>query len=173
MTTSHRRRLTIALAMTLPLLASCGGGGGGNDGLAKSPTVQPVPEDIAKIFNKPLYKNARWGLRVVDLDTGRVIHDENAGRQMLIGSVRKLFSVGLALEALGPGHVFRTPVYRRGTVDAAGVLHGDLIVRASGDLAMGGRTNVDGSFAISDLDHNEANALGNATLTAPDPLAGF
>jgi D-alanyl-D-alanine carboxypeptidase/D-alanyl-D-alanine-endopeptidase (penicillin-binding protein 4) len=38
---------------------------------------------------------------------------------------------------------------------------------------MGGRTNVDGSFAISDLDHNEANALGNATLTAPDPLAGF
>lgn len=167
-----RRRLTVALAMALPFLTSCGGGGGDN-GSASIPPVQPVPEDIAKIFQKPVYKNARWGLRVVDLDTGIVIHDENAGKQMLIASVRKLFSVGLALEALGPSHVLRTPVYRRGTVDAAGVLHGDLVVVASGDLAMGGRTNPDGSFAISSLDHNEANSLGNAALTAPDPLAGF
>ena len=158
--------------MALPVLMSCGGGGGNNAG-AGSPPVEPIPEDIGKIFEKPVYKKARWGLRVVDLDTGFVILDENAGQQMLIASVRKLFSVGLALDALGPGHVLRTPVHRRGTVDAAGVLHGDLIVVASGDLAMGGRTNPDGSFAISNLDHNEANGLGNATLTAPDPLAGF
>ncbi len=38
---------------------------------------------------------------------------------------------------------------------------------------MGGRTNPDGTFAISNLDHNEANSLGNAILTAPDPLAGY
>lgn len=28
-------------------------------------------------------------------------------------------------------------------------------------------------MAIPDLDHNEANSIGNAQLTAPDPLAGF
>jgi D-alanyl-D-alanine carboxypeptidase len=170
--TFTRRRHAIALAMALPVLMSCGGGNG-NNSWAVSPPVQPIPEEIAKIFQKPAYKNARWSLRVVDLDTGFVIHDDNAGKQMLIASVRKLFSVGLALEALGPNHALRTPVYRRGTVDAAGVLHGDLIVVASGDLAMGGRTNSDGSFAISSLDHNEANGLGNAALTAPDPLAEF
>jgi D-alanyl-D-alanine carboxypeptidase len=48
-----------------------------------------------------------------------------------------------------------------------------VILVASGDLTMGGRTNPDGSIAVSDLDHNEANALGNAVLTAPNPLAGY
>ncbi len=38
---------------------------------------------------------------------------------------------------------------------------------------MGGRTRPDGSIAFSDFDHNEANSLGNAMLTRPDPLAGY
>ncbi len=157
------------LALTLAFVAGCGGDGGG----VGRPFFQPVPDEIGRIFAKPAYRNATWALRVIDLDSGRVIHDLNSGRPILIGSVRKLFSVGLALDALGADHVFRTPVHRRGTVDAAGVLAGDLILVASGDLAMGGRTNPDGTYAISNFDHNEANALGNAVLTAPDPLAGF
>src|SRR6185437_124792 len=43
----------------------------------------------------------------------------------------------------------------------------------SGDLTMGGRTNPDGTVAVSNFDHNEADSLGNATLTGPDPLAGY
>jgi D-alanyl-D-alanine carboxypeptidase/D-alanyl-D-alanine-endopeptidase (penicillin-binding protein 4) len=38
---------------------------------------------------------------------------------------------------------------------------------------MGGRTNPDGSIAVSDWDHNEADSLGNAILTKPNPLAGY
>ena len=53
------------------------------------------------------------------------------------------------------------------------MLRGDLILVASGDLTMGGRTNPDGSIALGNLDHNEANSLGNADLTRPDPLAGY
>ena len=64
-------------------------------------------------------------------------------------------------------------MYRTGTVDAGGVLHGNLIVVASGDLTMGGRTNPDGSIAVSNWDHNEADGLGNAILTKPNPLAGY
>lgn len=171
MTFTHHR-YAAGFVIALSLLVSCGRGGGGAV-LPLAAVVQPVPAEITKIFEKPVYRDASWALRVVDLDSGRVIYDKLPGQPMLIGSVRKLFSVGLALDALGPEHVFRTPVYRRGFVDAAGVLHGDLIVVASGDLAMGGRTNPDGSFALTNEDHNEANALGNATLTAPDPLAGF
>ena len=44
---------------------------------------------------------------------------------------------------------------------------------ASGDLTMGGRTNPDGTIAVTDYDHNEADSLGNAQLTKPDPLAGY
>ena len=136
-------------------------------------TARPLPTSIVQILDKPLYRNAVWGMKVVDLDTGEVIYDKNPGQLFLIGSVRKLFSVGVLLDALGADYRFRTPVHRRGAVDAAGELRGDLILTASGDLAMGGRTRPDGNFALSDLDHNEANALGSALLAGADPLAGY
>lgn len=132
-----------------------------------------VPPDIQAVFEKPLYRGAIWGLRVVDLDTGAVLIDREPGCQFAIGSVRKVFSVGELLNQVGPGHRYNTPVYRDGAVDRAGVLHGNLILVASGDLTMGGRTNPDGSVAVSNYDHNEADTLGNAVLTAPDPLAGY
>ena len=133
----------------------------------------PVPAGIRQILDKPLYRNAVWGMKVIDLATGQVLYDVNPDRPFLIGSVRKLFSVGVLLDTLGPDFTFRTPVHRRGTVDAGGELNGDLILVASGDMAMGGRTNPDGSFALTDLDHSESNALGGTPLTATDPLAGY
>ena len=151
--------------LALTLLAACSGNSSGE--------AQPLPAGIVKIMDKPLYRNAVWGMQVVDLDTGELIYDKNPGKPLLIGSVRKLFSVGVLLDALGADHTLCTPVHRRGIVDAAGELRGDLILVASGDLAMGGRTNPDGSFALTDLDHAESNALGSAFLAAADPLAGY
>jgi D-alanyl-D-alanine carboxypeptidase len=131
-----------------------------------------VPKDIQSIFDKPLYKGATWGLRVTDSD-GKVLIDYNPQQTFFIGSVRKIFSVGQLLNVVGPDHAYDTPVYRTGTVDSAGELHGNLVLVASGDLTMGGRTRPDGAIAISKFDHNEADSLGNAVLTEPDPLAGY
>src|SRR5262249_31784693 len=117
----------LATTMSLLLLAS----GLLSSGCGQS--SQPIPPDINRIFNKPVYQNAIWGLRVVDIDTGEVIYDLNPEHQFLIGSVRKLFSVGVLLNRIGPGHTSVTPVYRQGTV-TGGVLHGNLILVASGDL---------------------------------------
>src|SRR5262249_36830452 len=89
------------------------------------------------------------------------------------GSVRKLYSVGLTLHELGTNYRFKTPVFRNGEVDASGDLKGDLILVAKGDLTMGGRDNGDDTVAITDFDHNDANNLGSAILTTPDPLAGL
>jgi D-alanyl-D-alanine carboxypeptidase len=132
-----------------------------------------IPPDIQAIFDKPLYQNAIWGLRVVDLETGEVLIDRRADYDFFIGSVRKVFSVGEFMNAVGAAHTSVTPIHRQGEIGEGGVLHGDLILVASGDLTMGGRTNPDGSIAVSNFDHNEANALGNAILTAPNPLAGY
>src|SRR5262249_28784154 len=68
---------------------------------------------------------------------------------------------------------FRTPVYRRGPVDDSGVLDGDLILVASGDLTLGGRTTANGEIAFEDSDHIYANWAPDATLTKEDPLAGI
>jgi D-alanyl-D-alanine carboxypeptidase len=132
-----------------------------------------VPADIKAVFDKPAYKNATWGLRIVDLGTGKELIDLQPRCKFYIGSVRKVFSVGELLDQIGPGHRYNTPVYRHGNLNGAGVLHGDLVLVASGDLTMGGRTNPNGTIAFTDFDHNEADSLGNATLSKPNPLAGY
>lgn len=129
-----------------------------------------VPADIRTILNKPIYRNATWGLRV--LDGSNVLIDVHPERKLFIGSVRKVFTVGQLLDAVGPNHRYNTAVYRTGSING-GVLHGNLVIVAAGDLTMGGRTNPDGSIAFSNWDHNEADSLGNAILTKPNPLAGY
>ena len=156
--------LVFCIAMSGPLHAESDIGGHQEAGISA---------DIKAILQKPLYKNSIWGLRVVDLDTRRVLMNIGQGYNFIIGSVRKVFSIGELLNEVGPAHRYNTPVYRRGELDPRGVLHGDLILVASGDLTMGGRTNPDGTIAVTDYDHNEADSLGNAQLTAPDPLAGY
>jgi D-alanyl-D-alanine carboxypeptidase len=134
---------------------------------------QNVPADIKAVFDKPLYDGAIWGLRVDDLDSGQTLIDLKPDCLLFIGSIRKVFSVGELLNEIGPDHQYNTPVFRRGEVSEDGVLHGDLVLVASGDLTMGGRTNPDGTIAVTNFDHNEANSLGNAVLSEPDPLAGY
>jgi D-alanyl-D-alanine carboxypeptidase len=153
------------------LAAAIGGCGGGSSG--PSTTGANVPADIQAVFNQPRYKGAIWGLRVLDPASGTVLINLQPDYDFLIGSVRKIFSVGELLNQVGPTHTYDTPIYRQGSIGAGGVLNGNLILDASGDLTMGGRTNPDGSIAVSNYDHNEADSLGNAVLTTPNPLAGY
>lgn len=132
-----------------------------------------IPPAVKAIFAKPRYSNAVWGLRVIDVNTGQVLINLRPDYDFFIGSVRKLFSVGGLMNAVGAKHRSVTPIYRNGKIDKDGVLAGDLILVASGDLTMGGRTRSDGAIAVSNFDHNEANSLGNAVLTASNPLRGY
>src|SRR5262249_59320674 len=78
-----------------------------------------------------------------------------------------------ALAALGPDHRFETPVYARGNV-SDGTLAGDLILVASGDLTLGGRTANDGTMAYTAGDHIYATDTSTDTaVTETDPLAGL
>lgn len=164
-----RSVLIVVLVAAALTIGACGG----DSSYTPSNNSNAVPADIQSVMNEPRYKGAQWGLRVVDPSNGQVLIDLNSNYGFFIGSVRKLFSVGELLNQVGPGHRYDTPVYYSGTIDGSGVLHGNLILVASGDLTMGGRTNPDGSIAISGYDHNEADSLGNAVLTKPDPLAGY
>jgi D-alanyl-D-alanine carboxypeptidase len=131
-----------------------------------------LPPEITQIIGGPKYAGATWGIRVTGLDDATPALAYGPDSLFFTGSTRKLFSVGMALNTLGPEHTFTTPVYRTGAV-TGGVLDGDLVVVASGDLTLGGRTLPDGKVAFTSFDHCEANALGGATLTDPDPLAGI
>ncbi len=128
---------------------------------------------LARLTNAPEYRNARWGLLVVDADTGKVILEQNADQLFAPASVTKLYSCAAALVALGGDRRYETPVYRRGNVQD-GRLAGDLILVGQGDLTLGGRTLPDGKLAFKDQDHTYAGASTTRNeVTGTDPLAGL
>jgi D-alanyl-D-alanine carboxypeptidase len=163
---------SLGIQLSILCLVVCGLGAAHAESNCSDSSAK-VPADVKAVFDKPVYKNAIWGLRMVDLETGKELIDLQPHCNFYIGSVRKVFSVGQLLNQVGPTHRYNTPVYRRGELNGAGVLHGDLVLVASGDLTMGGRTNPNGTIAITNFDHNEADSLGNATLATPNPLAGY
>src|SRR3954471_22656374 len=110
-----------------------------------------LPSAITAVMQKPRYARSTWSLLVTDLATGENLYELQPDQMALTGSVRKLFSVGLALKQLGADHRFTTPVYRRGAVDAQGVLSGDLVLVAAGDLTLGGRLQADGRTSTTTM----------------------
>jgi D-alanyl-D-alanine carboxypeptidase len=163
------RKSSVILSIIILLLC----GVTANSSTNKGNQSTPIPDELRQIMNNPLYEGAIWGLRVVDLDTGELVYDLNPDMLFLMGSIRKLFTIGEALNEFGADFRFTTPVHRLGEVKEEGILHGDLTLVARGDLTMGGRVAPDGSMSIPNLDHNEANSLGNAQLPNADPLAGY
>ncbi|MFM7073675.1 MAG: D-alanyl-D-alanine carboxypeptidase/D-alanyl-D-alanine-endopeptidase [Planctomycetota bacterium] len=137
------------------------------------PSVEPPDGRFASVLDQPRYAQAHWGLLFVDATTGETLYAMNCDKLFVPASVTKCFSVAAALDALGADHRFETPVRMRGARDTDGVIRGDLILVASGDLTMGGRTLADGSIAFHDNDHTYANGSRETRLTEVDPLAGL
>ena len=57
----------------------------------------------------------------------------NANEPMLPASTMKLVTTYAGLSILGPDYRWRTNAYRDGTLDASGVLHGNLYIQGTGD----------------------------------------
>lgn len=134
--------------------------------------VTALPPSIQAIMDQPIYTDARWGLSVVNLDSGETLISYNPDEKFLTGSTAKILSVTAALAELGADATLTTPVVAVGDV-SGGTLDGDLVLRGAGDLTLGGRTMADGTIDVPIFDHYDANALpGVATLTPEDPLAG-
>ena len=176
-----RRRLTMMLAtvMTGVILAFSGvalaqttdPGNNGNDGLDEA--QGELGPKVKKIMNSSLYRYGEWGyLEVNPSDDSTVRALGPADRFYIPGSSTKLFSVSAALDTLGFDHRFETPVYAQGGMQD-GTLSGNLVLVASGDLTMGGRTAPDGSVSYTSTDHTYANDVPGATLTPENPLAGL
>ena len=134
-----------------------------------------LPEGILNIIKDPLYKGSSWGILVKDLESGEVVYQLNMEKLFVPASTTKLFTLSAGLDTFGPDYRFQTPIYRWGKVDSQGTLDGDLVLVASGDLTMGGRTTPDGRIAYTNMDHTDAamDGIFEAILTKPDPLAGL
>ncbi len=92
------------------------------------------------------------GTKIVSLDTGRVLFEENAHKLLRPASNMKLYIVTTALDRLSPDFRFTTSVYAAARPDAAEIVQGDLTVYGRGDPSIAARFNNGDYFkGIDDL----------------------
>ena len=80
-----------------------------------------------------------WGVLVTDAATGEVLYERNAGDYFTPASDAKLFTTALALATLGPDFRVRTTISATGTLNANGLLSGDLLLTGRGDPNLSNR----------------------------------
>jgi D-alanyl-D-alanine carboxypeptidase/D-alanyl-D-alanine-endopeptidase (penicillin-binding protein 4) len=80
-----------------------------------------------------------WGLLISDAQSGETLYEQNADKYFVPASNMKLFTTALALAKLGPEYRFHTTLETHGTVSAAGVLSGDVVLVGRGDPNLSNR----------------------------------
>lgn len=96
---------------------------------AKKPKLPVAMEQI--IQSEPVTARAHLGMRVVEIQTGKVLYERNPQAWFVPASNTKLYSTALALTKLGSGHRFETQVVADGK---------DLRLVGGADPTLSGRT---------------------------------
>jgi D-alanyl-D-alanine carboxypeptidase/D-alanyl-D-alanine-endopeptidase (penicillin-binding protein 4) len=106
------------------------------------PTATPVPiqtlpslqSKIIGVLRRPELRRGNVGIKVVSLDSGKTLYEENAEKYFMPASNMKVFTVATAMQKLSPNFKFVTSVYANSLPDETGVVKGDLTVYGRGDM---------------------------------------
>jgi D-alanyl-D-alanine carboxypeptidase/D-alanyl-D-alanine-endopeptidase (penicillin-binding protein 4) len=109
---------------------------------SRPPTTLPeLRQRLADCVGQPKYAAAMWGAKIVSLDTGLTVFDQNPQKLFTPASNTKLFTVALALDRFGADYRITTSLYAKAKPNRAGTLKGDLIVYGRGDPTFNARLN--------------------------------
>jgi len=142
-------RPTVAL-----LLAACGG--------TRVPAAPPAPavpvvdaRSALRAFvdssvGTPAFRNAHWGVLIVDPARGETLYTRNADKLFMPASNQKIVTGAVALAQLGADYRWTTTLLARGPI-RGGVLEGDLVVRGDGDPTISSHMRGDALTPLRDL----------------------
>jgi serine-type D-Ala-D-Ala carboxypeptidase/endopeptidase (penicillin-binding protein 4) len=109
-------------------------------------TLADLQQELSAHVAQPKFDAALWGVKVVSLDSGKVIFEQNSQKLFSPASNSKLYTVALALERLGADYRIKTSLYAAARPNA-GVLKGDLIVFGRGDPTINARLHNNDIYA--------------------------
>ncbi|MDQ2623934.1 MAG: D-alanyl-D-alanine carboxypeptidase [Actinomycetota bacterium] len=126
--TARRRRTRLLGTLVVALALVLGGGPGAHAfDWPRDPALRPVPESLVTTADAEAAMVAKldsilpagglgtaFSLRVVDVESGRVIADRNGTKARIAASNTKLFTAVAALDVLGKDARFTTAVRRKG-----------------------------------------------------------
>jgi D-alanyl-D-alanine carboxypeptidase/D-alanyl-D-alanine-endopeptidase (penicillin-binding protein 4) len=140
---------------------------------------------VDSLVSAPVWRNAHWGILVVDPERGDTIYSRNAGKLFMPASNQKIITGSVALARLGPDYRFQTAfgVAARGGGAPLqdGVLRGDLVVTGSGDPTISDHAMTDAMLPLlaaadSLRAHGVRRIAGRVVAGAdrmPGPVLGF
>ena len=144
-TSTGRRGIPLAVALVVSGLLSTVGA----RAATTNAPIRTMPELVAKLASQaaqPHLRQAALGVKIVALDSGRVIFELAPSALRKPASNNKLFTGALALDRFGSDFRIRTSVFAAGLPDANGVVAGDVVVYGRGDFSMSARFN-DGDYS--------------------------
>ncbi len=136
--------------------AACGSPSGR---MAPAPLPAPVPAILTRaalrtaldsIAGATEFRNAHWGILIVDPTAGDTLYSRNAGKLFMPASNMKIITGSASLALLGPDYRYRTAVVARGRV-TDGALDGDLAVVGRGDPSVSDQMRVDAMQPLREL----------------------
>jgi len=102
-------------------------------------TLAELRQQLAEHIGQPKYAAALWGVKIVSLDSGKTVFEQNPQKLFSPASNSKLYTVALALDRLGADYRIKTSLYAQARPNRAGTLKGDLIVYGRGDPTINAR----------------------------------
>ena len=173
-----RRFLLPILSLVIAGCASVGAGT--RRGVDARSQLTALRHTVDSLADSPDFRNAHWGILVVDPERGDTLYSRNAGKLFLPASNMKIVTSAVALEQLGPDFGYRTAFAARGPV-RDGVLAGNLAVVGRGDPTISDHMWVDAMLPLRGVADSLAargirriagrlTAAGNAF---PGPALGF
>ncbi len=102
-------------------------------------TLAGLRQRLADHLAQPRYAAAMWGAKIVSLDTGVTVFEQNPQKLFTPASNTKLYTVAFALDRLGAEYRIKTSLYAKAKPDPAGTLEGDLILYGRGDPSINAR----------------------------------
>ncbi len=92
---------------------------------------------VRDFMDKPNFRHAVVGIKVVEVATGKNVCDYNGDMALCPASCMKLVTTAAALEILGPGYTYKTTIFTDGVIDIKGNLKGSIYINGVGDPTLG------------------------------------
>ncbi|HEX8197612.1 MAG TPA: D-alanyl-D-alanine carboxypeptidase/D-alanyl-D-alanine-endopeptidase [Pyrinomonadaceae bacterium] len=148
-----------------------------------SQRVQSLPElqsQIRSVLLRPQLLRAQVGVKVLSLDSGKTVFEQNAEKYFMPASNMKNFTVAAALDRLSPNFRFTTSVYAAAQPDSNGTIRSDLIIYGRGNplistVPQDGSTvssldELAAKIAASGVRRIEGNLIGDESYFSGDPV---
>ena len=135
-----------------------------------------TPPALTNFLNKKNLAHASIGLKVIDLNTKKILVSYNENQSLIPASNMKLVTTATALETLGNRFYFETPLLYDGFIQN-NTLQGNLYIKGSGDPTLGSEFNPDNkeNFLKEWLSAINRAGIRNVTgnIIALDQLFGY